>query len=163
MIIVRKNTLKYNNMSFQCAVGRNGISGNKIEGDGCTPSGNYSIEKIYHRKDKFNLPNLDISTITIEKNFGWCDDVNSDEYNKLIKFPFKHKAEVLFRDDNIYDILCVINYNRNPIIKNKGSAIFLHISRNDNANTEGCLALKKNDLILLLTKITSETKINISC
>jgi len=83
-------------------------------------------------------------------------------YNKLITFPFEQSAEVLFRDDDIYDILCVVNYNRNPIVKNKGSAIFLHIAKNNYTGTAGCIALKKDDLILLLTKLNNDTKINIS-
>ena len=161
MIIVRKNILKYNDTTFKCATGKNGISCNKVEGDGCTPTGIYSIEKIYYRADKVVLPNLDLPTIAINKNFGWCDDVDSQDYNKLIKFPFEPSAEVLFRDDDIYDILCVMNYNRNPIIKNKGSAIFMHISRHNYASTEGCVALKKGDLNHILTKINIETIINI--
>jgi len=162
MIIVRKNILKYNNMSFKCALGKNGISRNKVEGDGCTPSGDYLIEKIYYRKDRLELPDLDIQTTPLGKSFGWCDDINSNYYNKLITFPFEQSAEVLFRDDDIYDILCVVNYNRNPIVKNKGSAIFLHIAKNNYTGTAGCIALKKDDLILLLTKLNNDTKINIS-
>jgi len=161
MIIVRKNILSFKGRSFKCAVGKNGITNNKIEGDGCTPEGNYYISQIYYRKDKVVLPSSNIPAIAIAKNFGWCDDINSGSYNKIITFPFTPSAEILFRDDNIYDIVCVINYNQDPIIKNKGSAIFLHIAKQGYLGTEGCIALNKEDLISLLTEITSTTNIRI--
>ena len=107
------------------------------------------------------LPNINIPSIGISKNFGWCDDVDSDSYNKIITFPFKQSAELLYRNDNIYDILCVIDYNQNPIIKNKGSAIFLHIAKPNYAGTEGCIALNTADLIQLLSKMTTKTNIKI--
>ena len=161
MIIVKKNILSFDNMSFKCAVGKNGITNNKVEGDGCTPSGIYLINQIYYRQDKVVLPNINIPSIGISKNFGWCDDVDSDSYNKIITFPFKQSAELLYRNDNIYDILCVIDYNQNPIIKNKGSAIFLHIAKPNYAGTEGCIALNTADLIQLLSKMTTKTNIKI--
>lgn len=161
MIIVKKNILSFENISFKCAVGKNGITNNKVEGDGCTPAGKYSIIQIYYRQDRVVLPSINIPLTAMSQNFGWCDDVSSDHYNKIITFPFKQKAEILFRNDNIYDILCIINYNQNPVIKNKGSAIFLHIARPSYAGTEGCIALNKSDLIQLLTKINTKTNIQI--
>ena len=161
MILVRQNTLRYNDKSFQCAIGKNGVTENKVEGDGCTPLGKYSIDCIYFRNDRISLTNTSLKTIAIRKNHGWCDDTLSQYYNKFITFPFDHSAEKLYRDDNLYDIVCVINYNRDPIIKHKGSAIFLHISNNDYSGTEGCIALKKDDLIFLLSQIDKNTKIDI--
>lgn len=161
MIIVKKNILSFKNISFKCAVGKNGITNNKIEGDGCTPSGKFSIIQIYYRQDRLVLPSINIPSTAMSQNFGWCDDVNSNYYNKIITFPFKNKAEILYRNDNIYDILCVIDYNQNPVIKNKGSAIFLHIARPNYAGTEGCIALNQSDLIQLLTKINIKTNIQI--
>ena len=143
MIIVRNKVLKYKNFLYKCAIGKNGITNNKIEGDKCTPSGIYSIDKIYYRKDRLTLPKIDFQTIPINKNFGWCDDTTSSHYNKFIEFPFSDSAEILFREDEIYNIICVISYNTNPIIKNKGSAIFLHVANTDYSGTAGCLALKQ--------------------
>ena len=161
MIIVRNKVLKYKNFLYKCAVGENGITNSKIEGDRCSPSGIYSIEKIYFRKDKLNLPKIDFQTTPINKNFGWCDDTTSSHYNKFIEFPFSDRAEILFREDEIYNIICVISYNTNPIIKNKGSAIFLHVANTDYSGTAGCLALKQSDLIELLQNINIDTKIHI--
>jgi len=161
MIIVRNKVLKYKNFLYKCAIGKNGITNNKIEGDKCTPSGIYSIDQIYYRKDKLTLPKIDFQTTPINKNFGWCDDTTSSHYNKFIEFPFSDRAEILFREDEIYNIICVISYNTNPIIKNKGSAIFLHVANTDYSGTAGCLALKQSDLIELLQNINIDTKIHI--
>ncbi len=161
MIIIKNNTLTYNCTSYKCSLGKNGITDNKREGDGCTPSGQYFIKKIFYREDRIKLPSLTFPIQIIKKNLGWCDDTNSMDYNKLIKFPFSENAELLYREDNIYNIICEINYNENPIIKNMGSAIFIHIARDDFSPTEGCIALSENDLVHLLKKINSKTVIDI--
>ena len=82
----------------------------------------------------------------IKKNMGWCNDPKSKLYNKLIKIPFNYSYERIFRKDNVYDIILVLNFNLNPILKNKGSAIFIHISRKDYQPTKGCIGLAKNKL-----------------
>ena len=92
---------------------------------------------------------------------GWCDDPNSKSYNKLIKLPFNYKFEKLFRKDNIYDILFVLNYNMNPIIKNKGSAIFIHLARKNYSSTQGCIAINKVDMFKLIRDIKKNTTVKI--
>ena len=87
---------------------------------------------------------------------GWCDDPKSKQYNKLVKLPFKYKFEKLYRKESIYDIILVLNYNMNPVIKNRGSAIFIHIAKNNYEKTKGCVAIKK----VCLLKILKELKIN---
>ena len=93
---------------------------------------------------------------------GWCDDPKSNKYNKLIKLPFKFSAEKLFRKKNIYDIILVLNFNTYPTIKNKGSAIFLHVAEKNYRKTLGCVAIKKKDLRFLLKQIKKTVKIIIS-
>ena len=92
---------------------------------------------------------------------GWCDDPKSKHYNKLIKLPFNYKFEKLFRKDNIYDILFVLNYNMNPIIKNKGSAIFVHLAKKNYSSTQGCIAIKKIDMFKLIKDIKKNTTVKI--
>ena len=92
---------------------------------------------------------------------GWCNDSKSNNYNKLIKLPSSYNYEKLYKKDNTYDIIVVLDYNMNPIIKNKGSAIFIHIARRNYRKTEGCIALKKNDLLQILKKIKKNTKVKI--
>ena len=93
---------------------------------------------------------------------GWCDDPNSDFYNKQIKLPTKLSHEKLYRNDNLYDLIAVLNYNTNPIIKNKGSAIFMHIGKDSYKKTKGCIALKREHLIMIISKIKKNTKIKIN-
>lgn len=90
---------------------------------------------------------------------GWCDDISSKFYNRLIKLPFRYKYEKLFRSDNIYDIFIVINYNTKPIRKKKGSAIFLHVAKKNYKATKGCLAVSKKDMRLLLNYIDKKTQL----
>ena len=93
---------------------------------------------------------------------GWCDDPQSIHYNKLVKLPFAHKHEKLYKKENIYDIILVLNYNMDPVKKNKGSAIFIHIAKNNFKKTEGCIAIKKLNLIKLLKEINLNTKVKVS-
>ena len=93
---------------------------------------------------------------------GWCDDPNSQLYNQQISLPNKYSHERLYRNDNLYDLILVLNYNTNPIIKNKGSAIFIHIAKNSYKKTKGCIALKKVHLIELISKIKKNTKVKIN-
>ena len=163
MIIVKKSGyLKYKNFIFRCALGKNGIKKKIREGDNITPKGIFKITKIYYRQDKINNIKTLIKKIKIRKEMGWCDDPKSIFYNKQIKLPSKFSYERLYRKDHIYDLLAVLNYNINPVVKNKGSAIFMHIAKKNYRPTAGCIALQKNDLIKLLEIIKKNTKIKIS-
>ena len=92
---------------------------------------------------------------------GWCDDPKSNFYNQQVKLPNKFNYERLYRNDRIYDLLAVLNYNTNPVIKNKGSAIFIHIAKKKYSPTKGCIALRKKNLLELLKTINQKTKIKI--
>ncbi len=116
---------------------------------------------IYYRKDKVKNILTNFKMIPIKKNMGWCDDPRSTKYNKLIKYPFSFKSEKLYRSDNIYDIVLVLNFNMRPIKKNKGSAIFIHVANRKFSPTKGCVAIKKTDLKKIIRFITKKTKIKI--
>ena len=117
---------------------------------------------IFFRKDRISNLKTIIPKISINKNMGWCNDPKSKKYNKLIRFPYKYSAEKLYRADNIYDLILVLNYNNNPVIKNKGSAIFIHVAKKNYKSTEGCVAVSKKDLKKIVNKIEKKTIINIS-
>ena len=156
---VKNNYLTFKGNKFQCSIGRSGFSENKKEGDGCTPVGTFNIENIYYRADKITYLDTKINKIIIKKLDGWCDDPIQKEYNKLIQFPYGFSAEKLYREDSLYDIICVLNYNTSPVIPGLGSAIFMHFAKDSYEPTEGCIALKQEDLIFLLSLIDHETKI----
>jgi L,D-peptidoglycan transpeptidase YkuD (ErfK/YbiS/YcfS/YnhG family) len=163
MIIVKKSGyLKYKNLKFRCALGKAGIKQKEKEGDNITPRGIFKINGIYYRPDKIKNIKSAVKKIKIQKNMGWCDDPKSHLYNQQIALPNKFSHERLYRNDNLYDLILVLNYNTNPIIKNKGSAIFIHIAKNSYKKTKGCIALKKKHLIKLISKIKKNTKIKIN-
>ena len=163
MIITLKNkeTLICEDFVFRCSIGRNGITKNKKEGDKKTPSGIFGFGNLYYRKDKNRKPNTKLKCIPITKRMGWCDDPkDKNRYNKLIKIKKNIQHEKLFRKDDIYDFIIPILYNSKKIIPGKGSAIFLHLTKNYK-KTLGCIALKK-DFLILLRLINKNTKLKIS-
>ena len=163
MIIVKNSGfLRYKNLKFRCALGKAGIKRKVKEGDNITPKGIFKITKIYYRSDKIKDIVTPIKKIKIKKNIGWCDDPNSKSYNQLINLPTKYTHEKLYRKDNVYDLLIVLNYNMRPIFKNKGSAIFIHIARQNYKKTSGCVAIKKPHLIKLIKTIKKKTKVVIN-
>ena len=161
-IINKSGYLKYTKLKFKCALGKAGIGKKKREGDNVTPTGTFKIVKIYYRRDRVKKISSKLRLIEITKNMGWCDDPNSKNYNKLINLPSKYSHEKLFKKNNIYNVIVVLNYNMKPVIKNKGSAIFIHIAKKNYQPTQGCIALKKNDLLKLLSKIRKNIKIKIN-
>ena len=154
MIIINKSGyLKYKDLKFRCALGKAGINIKKKEGDNITPIGTYKISKIYYRKDRIKKLFSKFKLIEIKKNMAWCDDSKSKNYNKLIKLPSKFTHEKLFRKDEVYDLIIPLNFNTKNIKKNRGSAIFIHVANKKFSSTQGCIALKKEDLICLIKNI----------
>ncbi len=160
-IYINNKFISYNNYKAKCAVGKRGISIKKKEGDLITPKGTFKIREIFYRKDRVQNLITRIKKTVIRKNMGWCDDPKSKKYNKLIYFPFKHNAEKLYRSENIYDIILVLNFNMNPVKKNKGSAIFIHVAKKNFQPTQGCIALDKSELIKLVKSIKINTIVKI--
>ena len=158
-INLKKKFLYFNKYKIKCAIGKRGITCKKVEGDNKTPKGSFKFKSVFYRKDRIlNLKSL-LEKVIIKKNMGWCEDTNSKFYNKLIKFPFAYNAEKMWLKNNTYDVVLIINYNSKPIIKNKGSAIFLHVAKRNYRSTKGCLAVSKKDMLFLITKINKQTKL----
>ena len=162
IIIKNKDTLLVDDFKFRCSVGKRGFCQKKVEGDYKTPRGKFGLGNIYYRADRVQKPFSKIKSIPIKKNMGWCDDPNSKFYNKLIKIKknLKIKYEKLYRKDNKYDFLILIKYNFKNTIKFKGSAIFLHLTK-DYLPTKGCIALCEKDFLILIKLINKKTKIKI--
>ena len=145
---------------MKCAIGKKGIGNKKKEGDLITPIGLFKIKYILYRKDRVKVLTK-LKKKVIKKNMGWCDDFKSSHYNKPVKLPFAHKYEKLYRKENIYDIILVLNYNMNPVKKNKGSAIFIHVAKNNFKKTEGCVAVKKQHLLKIIREVKPNTRVKI--
>ncbi|OCW82228.1 transpeptidase [Pelagibacteraceae bacterium GOM-A5] len=163
MIITVKNkdTLTFDDFKFKCCVGKKGFTKNKVEGDKKTPIGKYSLENLYYRKDRKIKPFTKLKVLEIKKNMEWCNDKREKKnYNKLIKFNSKLKGEKLYRKDYKYDFLIPIKYNWKKRVLGKGSAIFIHLTK-DFKPTAGCIGINEKDFIILLKLINKKTKIKI--
>ena len=160
-ISINQKYLTYNNYKAKCVVGKRGIGNKRKEGDLITPMGRYKIKFILYRKDRIKKIQSKIKKISISKNMGWCDDPKSKNYNKLIKLPSEYNYEKLYKKENIYDIILVLNYNMKPVIKNKGSAIFIHVAKRNFKKTEGCIALSKSSLLKFLGLLKKNTVVRI--
>lgn len=135
---------------WRCAIGRGGIVTDKQEGDGGTPIGCWPLRRVLYRPDRLARPatNLPITALTPED--GWCDDPQDPRYNQQVLLPFNASHEVLWRADRIYDIIVILGHNDDPPVPGQGSAIFLHIAKENYAPTLGCVALALPDLVLFL-------------
>ena len=160
-IIIKKHFLLYKGYKLKCSIGKSGVTQSKKEGDLTTPKGLFGLGLLYYRKDKIKLLKCKIKKRAIKKGMGWCDDSKSKKYNQEISFPFKYGAEKLYRKDKIYDIFINIKYNQLPIVKGKGSAIFLQLNNKKYKPTSGCVAIQKKDFLKILPLINNKTKISI--
>ena len=160
IVLKNKDTLLFDEFKFKCSIGKRGVTSNKVEGDKKTPRGIFTLGSLFYRKNKFSNLETKLKKIPIKKNMGWCDDINSEYYNKQIKIHKKINHEKLFRKDEIYDLVLLINYNTKNPIKKKGSAIFLHLTKNYE-KTRGYISIKEKDFLILLKIIKKKTKIKI--
>ena len=161
-IIIKRHFLLYKGYKLKCCIGKSGLAKKKREGDLKTPKGLFELGLLYFRTDRIKSLRSKIQKKVIKKNMGWCDDSRSKKYNQEIRFPFKFRAERLYRKDKIYDIFINIKYNQSPAIKRKGSAIFLHVANRNYKPTKGCVAILKKDFLKIIPKINKNKKILIN-
>ena len=156
-----KYTLKIDDFKFKCCIGKDGLKKNKIEGDKCTPKGIFELGTLYYRKDQVKKPITSLKIKSIKRNMGWCNDSKNKLYNQEVKVNKNIKHEKLFRKDYKYNYLLVIEYNTKKIKPNKGSAIFIHLTKNYKA-TAGCIALLEKDFLIMLKLINKKSTIKIN-
>ena len=158
-LYLKNKFLYFKDYRIKCSIGKRGLTKKKVEGDLKTPKGNFYFKFLLYRADRIKNFHTKLRKVKIRKNFGWCDDPKSIFYNKLIYFPFNGSAEKLYLKKNNYDLILVINYNTNPILKNKGSAIFLHLASKKFKSTKGCVAIQKRDFLKILPMLNNNTKL----
>lgn len=142
-----------------CALGRSGIGALKREGDGKTPRGRFRLENALFRKDRLIRPKTGLPVNASAPDDGWCDAASDRNYNRRIRHPYPSSAERLWRDDGLYDALVVIDYNRRPRRRGAGSAIFLHVAEKGLKPTEGCVALRRSDLLKVMARLGRRTRL----
>lgn len=146
-------------LSFPCALGREGMTYQKREGDGKTPCGTFRILQGFYRPDRMRHPPTKVAFRPIKILDGWCDDPQHRCYNQPVQKPFQASHETMWRKDNLYDIVLDLDWNRRPIRRGRGSAIFMHQAHKGFKPTEGCIALRPIDLKRLLPFLSPSTKI----
>jgi len=146
---------------WRCVLGAGGVREDKLEGDGATPVGLFPLRRIYYRNDRLVLPPVALPARPIGERDGWCDDPQAPVYNRLVRLPCEWSAERLHRDDELYDALVVVGYNDDPPEGEWGSAIFIHVAREDFSPTRGCVALARGDLLDLLPHLKPTTRLRV--
>lgn len=144
--------LIWRGQTLRCALGKGGVRTEKEEGDGATPAGLLPLRRVFYRADHVPPPRCALPVEPTAPSDGWCDDTGHQDYNRYVHLPHDARHEELWRQDDVYDIVTVLGWNDAPVVKRRGSAIFLHIARRDYAPTEGCVALALPDLTRLLAE-----------
>ena len=146
---------------WRCTLGAGGIREDKVEGDAATPVGEFPLRRIYFRNDRVVLPKTQLPARPINEHDGWCDDPRAPTYNRLVHIPNEWSHEKMWREDGLYDVVVVVGYNDDPPEGEWGSAIFLHIAREDFAGTQGCVAFSRDDLLELLPLLNRDTRLRV--
>lgn len=124
----------------------------KKEGDLKTPSGFYPISFAFGYKKDIDTK---MDFVVVGKNHVWVCDTISDDYNKMVvdtdgRYKNNIKNEKLLRPDVLNKYAIAIGYNMSPIIKGKGSAVFMHVERSTNHKTAGCISMPEKKIIDLI-------------
>lgn len=146
-------------LTLPCALGAAAITRRKREGDHASPAGHFRLIEGFFKPNTGHRPQARLPIFPINRTLGWCDDPNAANYNRLIRLPSSARHESLWREDGLYDLVIVLDYNLRPRRKGAGSAIFLHCAGPDFAPTEGCIALRHADLRKLLPRLARNTKL----
>ena len=148
------------NRTLRCALGRSGIGIKRGEGDGVTPLGRFRLLGAMIRAERISVRSAAIDLTQILPTDGWCDAPGDRNYNRPVGLPYPASHEKLSRDDHLYDVAIVMDYNitRRLTAKGGGSAIFFHLARDNYSPTEGCVAISRRDMLWLLPRIGPETE-----
>lgn len=142
--------LRFGPHRTRCALGKNGVSAQKREGDAKTPLGRFALRRIWYRPDRVTRPVSALPIAEIAQKSGWCDDDRFAFYNRPITLPTHSGHEKLWRLDRLYDVFFELGYNDAPPQKGAGSAIFLHLEKDNFSPTLGCIAVNHASMAFLL-------------
>lgn len=147
----------------RCVLGRGGVvsAAQKREGDGASPAGKWPVRRVYFRPDRVGAPKTLLPLVPLSPHDGWCDDPAHPLYNRPVSLPFAASHEKLWREDHAYDLIVELGYNDDPVVRDRGSAIFMHVAKPDFSPTEGCIALEMEDLLAVLELLQPGSTIEI--
>lgn len=159
-----RGELRAGNLRFPCALGRTGVNADKREGDGGTPLGSFPLRELRYRQDRVQPPATALPLVPISPADGWCDAPEDPAYNRPVRLPYPASAETMWREDHLYDLVVVLGHNDAPVIPHAGSAVFFHLAREEEGElqpTEGCIALRLDDMLSVLALCGPETRMRI--
>ncbi len=162
LLVTTDGTAEWGARRIRCALGRSGIAGDKREGDGATPAGTLSLLRVLYRPDRVVPPDTDLALAALRPGDGWCDAPDDASYNQQVRLPHGASCEALWRDDHVYDLIVVTDFNAAPVAPHRGSAIFLHVARPGYAPTEGCVAFALEDLRLIVNEWRAADRVRIT-
>ena len=148
--------------TFPCALGRAGLVADKREGDGGTPIGRFLFRRLLYRADRVPHIETPLPARHIEPADGWCDDPASPDYNRPVRLPHSARHERLWLEDHLYDLVVVIGHNDDPVTPGAGSAVFVHLAREDWSPTAGCIAFRREDLLWILSRVEQRDAVAIT-
>ena len=146
-------------LTIPVALGRGGIRANKREGDGGTPKGVFQPVRLWWRADRHPRPSTFLPVRPITPRDAWCEDPADRHYNQPIRLANDAAGDRLTRDDHLYDFIIEIDHNTRPTIPGRGSAVFLHLARENFAPTAGCVGMTRGAMLRLLARLGPETRI----
>jgi L,D-peptidoglycan transpeptidase YkuD (ErfK/YbiS/YcfS/YnhG family) len=141
------------------ALGRGGIKANKFEGDGGTPRGTFRPVRLWWRADRHPRPRTYLPVQAIRPADAWSEDPAGRHYNQAVTRAPGDGGDRLTRSDHLYDFIIEIDHNTRPRIAGRGSAVFLHLARENFSPTAGCVGLTKSGMLRLLSRLGPDTKI----
>jgi L,D-peptidoglycan transpeptidase YkuD (ErfK/YbiS/YcfS/YnhG family) len=155
----RRGWLTAGGQTVPVALGRGGIRANKREGDGGTPKGTFRPRQLWWRADRYPRPRTFLTVRAIGPDDAWCEDPSSRHYNQPVRRNRGGCGDRLKRDDHLYDFIVEIDHNSSPRIKGRGSAVFLHLARENFGPTAGCVSMTKSAMLRLVARLGPDTKI----
>jgi L,D-peptidoglycan transpeptidase YkuD (ErfK/YbiS/YcfS/YnhG family) len=148
-------------LAIPVVLGRSGIRANKREGDGATPRGRFRLRRLWWRADRRLTARTLLPKRRIDPAIAWCEDPADRRYNRPFRRLAKELGDRLWRDDYLYDLVVEIDHNTRPRVAGRGSAVFLHLARENGAPTAGCVAFAPAALQRLLPRLSPKTRIEI--
>ncbi len=154
-----RGVLTWNGRRHDVTLGRSGASRNKREGDGASPIGCFPLRGVLYRGDRLAAPVTRLPCAAIARDDGWCDAPGDPAYNRKVRLPYPASAERMWREDGLYDLVVVLGHNDAPVVPGLGSAVFLHLARDDGGPTEGCVGVTRELALALVAALGPEDRI----
>lgn len=157
-----RGIVRLGGLVLPCALGRAGRRAMKREGDGVTPIGKFPVCEALYRSDRLRRPRTGLPLRPLRRSDGWCDAAGDRNYNRLVRHPYPASAEVMWRQDSLYDVVLVLGYNRRPRVRGRGSAIFMHLAGPGYAPTAGCIALSARNMRIVLEHLAPGAMVHVA-